>query len=205
LVDATMKTVLIVEDNLTLSDFTARGLADRLDDQDVEIVCALSCENARRVAERNEPCVAVIDKRLPDGSGVELARELAERFPSCKTILVSADPFEHPVRRAHAMLTKPFEISELHFLVKQLIEGAEPSPCSAGAVPTPTKTARRLDTHLIKNRLSGLLAGLRAFGYDLQADAEDPSSVREAVDFYVDRLCTSVREICDLLEGQARR
>ena len=103
------------------------------------------------------------------------------------------------------MLTKPFEISELHFLVKQSIGGAEPSACRPAEAPTRSETTRSFDTHLIKNRLSGLLAGLRAFGYDLQADAEDPTSVREAVDFYMDRLCTSVREICDLLEGQARR
>jgi DNA-binding response OmpR family regulator len=198
-----MKTVLIVEDNLTLSDFTARGLSSQLSDRNIEIVCALSCANARNMAEKTRPDVLVVDKRLPDGSGIDLARELVDELPGCRAILVSADPIEHPPRRVCATVSKPFEISELARIVGEQLH---PGPVAEGQGVSETEAdlRRNLDTHLIRNRLSGLLAGLRAFGYDLEADAEDPSSVREAVDFYVDRLCTSVQEICDLLEGQGK-
>jgi hypothetical protein len=55
------------------------------------------------------------------------------------------------------------------------------------------------DRHLVRNRLAGLLAGLRAFGADLRAELDDPEAIRATVDEYVDRLCASVTEVSNML------
>jgi hypothetical protein len=44
-----------------------------------------------------------------------------------------------------------------------------------------------------------LLAGLRAFGADLRARANDPDAVNATVDEYLDRLCAAVREVSSML------
>jgi DNA-binding response OmpR family regulator len=198
-----MQTVLIVEDNLTLSNFTARGLAAHLTDSPLDIVCALSCQNARSLLARITPVVAIVDKNLPDGSGLAFIAEIARQAPRCRIILVTADPMAVPPTGACAVFTKPFEIRELARAVARNLPGDSAAP-SCAATETPAKEKTVIDRHLIKNRLSGLLAGLRAFGADLEAEAEHPEAVREAVEFYVDRLCASVVEISDLL-GEQRR
>jgi len=61
------------------------------------------------------------------------------------------------------------------------------------------------DFHQIQNRLSGLLIGIRAFGADLNAVADDPSETRRTVDEYVDRLGAMVKDEAETLKREDSR
>lgn len=62
--------------------------------------------------------IVLTDKNLPDGSGLDLARELVERKADCEVILMTgyaslASAVEGIQLRIAEYLTKPFELSEL--------------------------------------------------------------------------------------------
>jgi DNA-binding response OmpR family regulator len=81
-------TVLIVDDD---PDF--RRLARRmLSSSGVEVISeAASVGSARTAAIELRPDAALVDVCLPDGNGIELARELAEMAWSPRIVLTSTD------------------------------------------------------------------------------------------------------------------
>lgn len=76
--------VLIVEDNLDL----AENVAEALRNQGLEPEVARSGSGA--LANRSLPRVALVDLRLPDLDGIEVARRLWARDPSIKILFVTA-------------------------------------------------------------------------------------------------------------------
>ena len=192
-----MQKLLIVEDNLNLGRFTARHLQHVL--ENVEVVTVLSCAGARVAATDHRPSVVVIDVNLPDGNGIDLAGELAKLVPECKAILISADrPQEVPLT-VFGFLLKPYKIDSLAELIRAALATSSPPAASGGGALTaqPGNADGPLcpDRHWVRNRLAGLLVGLRAFGADLKADCGDPEAVRGDVDRYLEHLCETVIEI----------
>jgi GTP1/Obg family GTP-binding protein len=59
------------------------------------------------------------------------------------------------------------------------------------------------DFHHVQNRLSGLLAGIRALRLELLAVADDPSAVRRIIEEYTDRLSAMVKEAAETLKRKA--
>ncbi len=66
--------ILLVEDDPVVRTF----LADNLTADGYDLLLAATCEDALRELEYKQPDLAVIDVRLPDGSGLELIRRVRE-------------------------------------------------------------------------------------------------------------------------------
>lgn len=125
----TGRRVLVVEDNRELSE----NLAEALRARGFEPVVGDSAAAALR--QRVLPKVALVDLRLPDMSGLEVAQRLAARDPQVLVIFVTA--FDRELRQAmregaidigsrHAVqcVTKPFDMEELVRRVEDLSQDA---------------------------------------------------------------------------------
>ncbi|SES40129.1 response regulator transcription factor [Actinokineospora terrae] len=81
--------VFLVDDH----EIVRRGVADLLDEPDIEIVGeAASVAEALVRVPAARPDVAVLDVRLPDGSGVELCRDLRSAVPGLHCLMLTSFP-----------------------------------------------------------------------------------------------------------------
>jgi CheY-like chemotaxis protein/multidrug efflux pump subunit AcrA (membrane-fusion protein) len=130
-------TILLVDDDETLGRVLNRVLTQ----QGHTVVEAENVARALEAARELKPQLGLLDLRLPDGDGVELARKLGEagyRFP---LILMTAYPLrlrDQPelARQFSRVLTKPLNLQEL----RQAIDTAlapTPSPGPAPVAPRP--------------------------------------------------------------------
>jgi len=122
--------VLVVEDSQELADNVATALRAA----GLDACVAHSAEEA--LAQRRLPRVAVVDIRLPDASGIEVARRLSARDPCVRIVFVSGFAAEHQEQiRALAdtipgldpdvpCLTKPYDLGELARRVRAATEHA---------------------------------------------------------------------------------
>ncbi|WP_026422710.1 response regulator [Actinokineospora inagensis] len=79
--------VFLVDDH----EIVRRGVADLLDEPDIEIVGeAASVAEALVRVPATTPDVAVLDVRLPDGTGVELCRELRSTLPDLRCLMLTS-------------------------------------------------------------------------------------------------------------------
>jgi two-component system response regulator RegA len=118
-----MTTVLVVED-----DATYRGaLADALADAGFSALPAGGVRDALALARVQAPDLALVDLRLPDGSGVDVVRGLAGVAPGCRCVVLSGHgtiPAAVEAMRAGAVdfLTKPAEGPEIVAALKDAME-----------------------------------------------------------------------------------
>lgn len=119
------ESILVVDDDEVLGRVLSRVLA-----QDRHTVWrAGSAGQALGMARQHRPRLALLDLCLPDGDGIELARQLRAEQPDLTLILMTAYPLrlrEQPeLGDAFArVLTKPLDLAELREAV-----GASLSPC----------------------------------------------------------------------------
>lgn len=99
--------VLVVDDN----DPVREGLCRMLRSAGIRSISANSYQEAVRLQAIHLPAVAVIDHRLPDGSGKDLGRAFKERSPETVVIMLTGyatlgtpDDADAPF---YASLTKP--------------------------------------------------------------------------------------------------
>ena len=90
--------ILYVDDH----DDSAEMLKLILADADYEVETAGNIEQALQMAAAGEFDLYVLDKRLPDGSGIELMRRLNEMAPNVPIIVYTGDAFEVHRREALA-------------------------------------------------------------------------------------------------------
>ena len=98
-----MRHGLIVEDLPAPAQWLGMMLAEAFDD--IEVALSGSLAEARRQLERQLPDIALIDLGLPDGSGVDLIRELHQLHPACHcvvTTIYADDRHLFPALRAGA-------------------------------------------------------------------------------------------------------
>jgi DNA-binding NtrC family response regulator len=115
-------TLLVVDDDEVLSRILVRVL-ERFG---YRVVSALSTGQALRLAAEHHPCLALLDLCLPDGSGIELGRELRKNHPDLPMILMTAYPVE---LREHSewrdtfvsFLTKPLDLGGLRATIAQCL------------------------------------------------------------------------------------
>jgi two-component system, NtrC family, sensor histidine kinase HydH len=113
--------ILLVDDNIDLVD----NLGEILEDEGYKILRATSCATARaRAAEGFD--VALVDLRLPDGDGTELAAELRQTVPGAEVVLLtgfaSVESAAAAIRAgACAYLVKPCAVPELLLTVGQAL------------------------------------------------------------------------------------
>ena len=84
--------VFVVDDH----EVARRGISDLLNDDDFLTVVGQASTVAQALARipTLRPDVAVLDVRLPDGSGIELCRELRSRLPDLQCLMVTSYPEE---------------------------------------------------------------------------------------------------------------
>jgi CheY-like chemotaxis protein len=109
-----MLTILVVEDHAD----TAAVMSKLLAYSGHQIQTAADCATARRVAKHVTPDVLICDIGLPDGTGLELLRELKKTYPKLCAIAVTGRAMEsdHDATIAagfNAHLTKPVDFNTL--------------------------------------------------------------------------------------------
>ena len=111
--------ILYVEDNELVRDTFAELLATA----GREVVCVADGAGAREVLRTQNVSLLLTDLNLPDGSGLDLAREALGQAPGLPVIVCSGQDLREvggslgPT--VHA-LQKPFELEELEALVDRL-------------------------------------------------------------------------------------
>jgi two-component system response regulator RegX3 len=89
--------ILCVDDHFDTSEM----LQVLLSDSDYEVQTAGSIEEACKLAERTEFDLYVLDKRLPDGTGLDLCGTLNKLTPNIPCIFYTGDAYE--VHRTEAL------------------------------------------------------------------------------------------------------
>ena len=115
--------ILYVEDN----DYLRQSFAELLATAERRIVCVADGAGAREAQLEQNVNLLITDINLPDGSGLDVAREALRQNPSLPVIVCSGHdlrgvaeslgPTAHPLR-------KPFELDELEALVERLAQRA---------------------------------------------------------------------------------
>ncbi|WP_395685487.1 response regulator [Caenimonas koreensis] len=113
--------ILYVEDN----DLIRESFAEMLASPERQVVCVADGAAAREALRQQNVNLLMTDINLPDGSGLDVAREALRQNPKMPVIVCSGQdlrdvtqllgPTAHPLR-------KPFELHELEALVERLAQ-----------------------------------------------------------------------------------
>lgn len=90
--------ILVVDDH----EVVRLGLRSLLEAQaEMQVVAeAGSADEALRQVERCRPHVAVVDVRLPDRSGLEACREIRQRYPETRVVILTSHKDDQAIGRA---------------------------------------------------------------------------------------------------------
>ena len=120
-----MEKLLIVDDDLSI----LRVLKMRLESEGYQVEAASDIEAAKDLAVRNEYELAILDLKLPGGSGIDLMKSVHEIDPGLPVIILTAygtieSAIEAMKEGAYIYLKKPFDYRELLFQIRTGIEKA---------------------------------------------------------------------------------
>lgn len=106
--------IMIVEDDVELN----RGLCTAFKSEGRTVVSVSSIRNAREQLSIFKPALLLLDINLPDGSGVDLLKEIRSTSPDLPVILLTANDTDDDVvtgleAGADDYITKPFSLSVL--------------------------------------------------------------------------------------------
>lgn len=115
--------LLLVEDEPNLG----QTLRDYLRAKKFKVELAQTCAEARVKFDEIHPAIAILDIGLPDGSGIELAREMRKKRKDCVLLFCTAlnDPslrVEGLELGAEDYITKPFELKELTLRLDRILK-----------------------------------------------------------------------------------
>jgi two-component system, NtrC family, response regulator PilR len=118
--------LLIVDDEASLRDF----LSIVFEEEGWSVETAASLADARNAVARHEPDLVLCDLMLPDGSGIDLLREVKAAAPSIAVIMITAhtstkSAVEALKAGAFDYIAKPFDIDELKIIVRNAVERKE--------------------------------------------------------------------------------
>ena len=115
--------ILYVEDN----DLIRESFAELLATAERRIVCVADGAGAREALREQNVNLLMTDINLPDGSGLDVAREALRQNPRLPVIVCSGHDVGDVARSlgptAHPLM-KPFELDELEALVERLARSA---------------------------------------------------------------------------------
>ncbi len=124
------RVVLLVEDNVDAQEIYSQTLAR----EGFEVTQARSLAEARDAARVRPPDVVVLDCRLPDGDGLELARlwRSSSEMASVPVVVLTAFSARQDVEAAllagaDAFLVKPCPSHVLAKQIERVLTGARPS------------------------------------------------------------------------------
>jgi two-component system response regulator PilR (NtrC family) len=118
--------LLIVDDEASLRDF----LTIVFEEDGCRVETAASLAEGRTAVQKNEPDLILCDLMLPDGSGLDLLREVKTQSPSVAVIMITAhtstkSAVEALKAGAFDYIAKPFDIDELKIIVRNAVERKE--------------------------------------------------------------------------------
>ena len=118
--------LLIVDDEASLRDF----LSIVFEEEGWHVETAASVAEAYVAIQRREPDVVLCDLMLPDGSGIDLVRDVKSHTPSIVFVMITAhtstrSAVEALKAGAVDYIAKPFDIEELKIVVRKAVERKE--------------------------------------------------------------------------------
>ena len=196
-----MAVILLIDDNTSLVRLTTGLLSKHFPDS--LVVAASCCEETRSLIATVKPDVVLLDWELPDGSALSLIGDILAAAPKARFIVVTGhqagELFPRPTGESIVgVLTKPWESNELVAAIQTTIES--PDVLSSFGVRMfsghdQSTALGELDRHKVRNKLGGVLAGLRAMEGDLHANAIDPKAVHELTNEYISRLTKVIADL----------
>ncbi len=116
-----MKRVLVVDDDRA----TSAGMADVLEEWGYEPELADNVKAGWTAISRLVPDVAIVDLKLPDGSGLDLLHRIKEQFPDISVIILTGHATVDSAVKALKVgaedyVTKPVDLPRLQVILKSL-------------------------------------------------------------------------------------
>jgi two-component system response regulator PilR (NtrC family) len=153
--------VLVVDDEADLRELLALTLV-RLG-LDVDTAESVAAARARLSQQRYDLCLT--DMRLPDGSGLELVREVAQASGPPIAVITAFGSAENAVAALKAgafdYLTKPVDLDQLRMLVRSIVRDAAATPfAEATGAETPQALARLVGTTAAMQQMRALILRL---------------------------------------------
>lgn len=121
--------ILLVEDEPVMAALLRQGL----EEEGYLVEWVLTGEEALARLEHLEPALLVLDVRLPGMDGVEVCRQVRQRWPDLPVLMLTAlDDVENRVRGLRAgaddYLPKPFAFEELLARIEALLRRSKRQP-----------------------------------------------------------------------------
>jgi two-component system response regulator PilR (NtrC family) len=118
--------LLIVDDEASLRDL----LSTVFEEDGWRVETAASFAEGRAALQKNEPDLVLCDLMLPDGSGLDLLREIKAQNSSIAVIMITAHTSTKSAvdalkAGAYDYIAKPFDIEELKIIVNKAVERKE--------------------------------------------------------------------------------
>ena len=117
-----MKKLLVVDDEMEICDF----LKSFFEERSYEVRTACSGEAAVREVEKAQPQVVLLDVHMPGMDGLYVLRQIKERYPHIKVIMVTAMETREKIEEAMRLgadnyITKPLSLEYLEKDVREKI------------------------------------------------------------------------------------
>ena len=114
--------ILVVDDEKTLRYALKEGLSE----EGYRVETAGSVAEALECLHRQEFQLALLDQKLPDGSGLDLLKEIRSRHPEMQVVIMTAfGKFENAVEATKAgcfdYIGKPFELDHMKLVIKNAL------------------------------------------------------------------------------------
>jgi two-component system OmpR family response regulator len=119
--------VLVVDDYPQTADYLAMALCQN----EYTAIPVYSANEALSTAEQFSPDALIADLALPEMNGAELVCAFAEKFPTCRAALMTADQWTQDVfmgGRRIKVFQKPFQFAELFQFLDSAAPDATGSP-----------------------------------------------------------------------------
>jgi two-component system response regulator PilR (NtrC family) len=118
--------LLIVDDEASLRDF----LTIVFEEDGCRVETAATLADAHAALQKREPDLVLCDLMLPDGSGLDLLRDVKAQNPSIPVVMITAHTSTKSAvdalkAGAHDYIAKPFDIDELKIIVGKAVERKE--------------------------------------------------------------------------------
>ena len=118
--------LLIVDDEASLRDL----LSAVFEEDGGRVETAATLADGRAILQKDEPDLVLCDLMLPDGSGLELLREVKAQNPSIAVIMITAHTSTKSAvdalkAGAFDYIAKPFDIEELKIIVRKAVAQKE--------------------------------------------------------------------------------
>jgi len=117
-----MAKILIVDDEVEICEL----MKSYLEARGYNVLVANSCKDTTPVLKQENPEIMLLDRRLPDGDGIDLLQGIRKFNPTVKVIMISAyDMSEKDMQRIQSLgvlkfLRKPITIGNLNAVLESV-------------------------------------------------------------------------------------